>query len=310
MIKSMRFQPIKRSVFPAPPIYIHTEADLPRKQKILVFLPHSDDGRYFGCSLYLLNKSNDVCIIVMSPGNHGVDGDMSDEEKIRIRWSEAKSWAKILEFDEKQLINFRADRTYNGRRIFREEQKRLDEVISKEKPTMIFIPPISDTAQPMNYYTRKMVVHSMLNWLTISFRKFPRENRSVYVVEYPTNHVPFLPPSDRNYIVFFTNPTLANVKHEANKMHISQASSCYDFNARVVEAMQAVSDADMLHHVTNWRRRFAESLEGIKVDPHTSRGEHFAVTRLTVQEKPQKIVEMRLIFPLSGDELIKWNGRR
>jgi LmbE family N-acetylglucosaminyl deacetylase len=310
MTKSMRFQAIKRLLFPAPPVYVHTETDLPRKQKILVFLPHSDDGRYFGCSLYWLNKDNDVRIIILSPGNHGVDGDMPEEEKINIRWCEAKAWAKKLEYDENQVINFRADRTYNSGRIFREEQKRLQEMIFTEKPTVVFIPPISDTAQPMNYFTRKMVIRSLLNWMNYSYQKRPREKRTVYIMEYPTNHVPFLPPSDRNFIVFFTNPTLANVKHEANKMHMSQASSFFDFNARVVEAMQAVSDADTLHHISNRRRRFAESLSGIKVDPHTSRGEHFAVTRLTVQEKPQRILEERLIFPLSDDDLKKWfDGR-
>ena len=301
------FRPVKRFQYPAPATVITTEDDLPQKQKMLVFLPHSDDGRYFGCSLYLMNKSNDIRIVILSPGNHGVDSDVSEEEKIRMRWSEAVTWAKMLGFKENQLVNFRADATYNSRRISPEDQSKLDDFVEKEKPTMVFVPSISDTAQAMNYHTRKMVIQSLLNWLEHCYRKFPKEKRSVFVVEYPTNHVPFLPPSDKNYIVFFTDPMLANVKHEANKMHLSQASSCFDFNARVVEAMHAVSEADTLHQM-NKKRRFAESVSGVEVDPHTSRGEHFGVTKLLVNEKTKMIVEERLVFPLADDDLLKWKG--
>ena len=307
MKRRFRFRPVKRFVYPAPTVYINTEKELPQKQKILVFLPHSDDGRYFGCSLYLLNKQNDIRIVIMSPGHHGVDAEVSDEEKKNIRWSEALAWAKMLEFSEHQIFNFMADHTYNKQRIFSGDQERLNALIEKEKPTMVFIPPISDTAQAMNYYTRKMVMRSLLNWMENFHNRFLKQKRSIFIVEYPTNHVPFLSPSDKNCVIFFTNPAIANIKHEANKMHMTQASSCYDFNARVAEAMHAVSDADILHQM-NKRRRIAECVSGVEVDPHTSRGEHFSVTKLVLNEKIKTIVEKRLLFPLSGDDLKRWNG--
>src|SRR5574342_371052 len=77
----MRVWWVKRNRPIAPVPYIHTEAGLPIGQKALVFLPHSDDGRYIGCSLSLMNRltgpgqrpSNDMRIIVVASGYRSVE---------------------------------------------------------------------------------------------------------------------------------------------------------------------------------------------------------------------------------------------
>jgi LmbE family N-acetylglucosaminyl deacetylase len=189
------FAPVKRFVVPAPAPYLATEKELPRNHRILVFLPHSDDGRYFGATLHLLNKRNRVKVIIMSPGYHGVDQDLTIEQKIRLRWKEALRWALALGLTRDQMVNFRADQTYNTQQIHQGELERLGRLIAREAPTTVFIPHLSDTAQTINHNTRAMVIESLIEWIEKVHKRDPGFFRPVIVVEYPTNHVPILPPS-------------------------------------------------------------------------------------------------------------------
>jgi LmbE family N-acetylglucosaminyl deacetylase len=301
------FYPVKRFVAPAPVPYIATEKQLPKNQKILMFLPHSDDGRYFGSTLHLLNGRNTLKIIVMSPGYHGVDQDISVDKKNQVRWKEALRWAKRLGLDGKQLIAFRADRTYSTRRIDLGELERLRTLIESEAPTAVFIPHLSDTSQAINYNTRAMVVESLVGWMEEMHKRDPMRLRPVIVVEYPTNHVPILPPSDKNFMIFFTDPEIIKLRKQANLEHKSQILSCFDMTEIMAEAVHAISEADTLHYLQK-RRHVAEYLSGITVDPRTSRGEHFGMTQLNVKGNPPAIVEMRIDFPLSEDDEKGWNG--
>src|SRR5574342_724660 len=110
----MRVCWVKRNRPIAPVPYIHTEAGLPIGQKALVFLPHSDDGRYIGCSLSLMNKRtdpgqrprNDMRIIVVASGYRSVEGNLSKEEKAEIRQRETLRWADILGYRPEQVLFF------------------------------------------------------------------------------------------------------------------------------------------------------------------------------------------------------------
>ncbi|MBN1895764.1 PIG-L family deacetylase [bacterium] len=308
MSRDFAFRPVRRNVFPAPIPYIFTEKDLPTNQKLLVFLPHSDDGRYFGCSLHLMNRNNDIRIVIISPGYRGVDAPVDREDKIRMRWQEALNWAGVLGFNKEQLVNFRADRTYNNQKIHGEDQKRLCALFEQENPTAVFLPHISDTAQAINYNTRRIVLKAALRRL----RTRAGENRnaeSLLLFEYPTNHVPLLPPSDKNFMVFFTDPQTAQVKHKSNLAHLSQSEACFDIQGKFAEAMMAISEADTIHQASK-RRHLSECLSGVEVNPHTSRGEHFGVTKVTVFPEKRAIVERRILFPLSEEDKRLWTGQR
>jgi hypothetical protein len=304
--QSYPFFPVKRFVTPAPVPFLATEETLPSRHRILVFLPHSDDGRYFGGSLHLLNRRNAVRIVVMSPGFLGVDQDLPVEDKTRLRWEEAVSWARVLGFKTEQLIDFRADRTYTSQSIDEGEMERLRCFVSDQAPTMVFIPNLSDTAQAINYNTRAMVVASLLSFIENDHRRSPSGFSPLLMVEYPTNHVPILPPSDRNFVIFFNDAVLTRLRREANLEHRSQSTSCFDITESLVEAVHAISEADTIHYLRK-RQSCAEGPRGITVDPRTSRGEHFSITRLDVKGEPHAIVELRLEFPLSETDTQIWN---
>jgi LmbE family N-acetylglucosaminyl deacetylase len=300
------FYPVKRFVTPAPMPFIATAEELPVNQRILVFLPHSDDGRYFGASLHLLNRCNSVRIVVMSPGFLGVERELSVEEKTRLRWEEAVSWARVLGFRTDQLVDFRADRSYTTQRIDDGEMIRLQNFVAAESPTMVFIPNLSDTAQAINYNTRAMVVASLLLFVEERHANSPEGALPVLLVEYPTNHVPILPPSDRNFVIFFNDMELTRLRRLANLEHRSQSTSCFDITESLVEAVHAISEADTLHYIQK-RQSCSEGLRGITVDPRTSRGEHFAVTKIAVLGEPPAVVEQRLEFPLSETDRMAWS---
>ena len=306
-----------RPIAPVP--YIHTEAGLPTGQKILVFLPHSDDGRYIGGSLALLNKAkedgsrNDVRIIVVASGYRSVGGALSKEEKAAVRQREARDWVERLGYRPAQLLFFGAEETYEARRgILRQDQERMDAFIEAEEPTMVLVPHIADTAQHINYYARKMVIAAVTRWLAGESAR-GHVTREVFVVEYPTNHVPILPPSDKNFIVAFTDPRLADVKHEANKAHKSQEAKGFDVMEKFIEAIDALRESDDVFQISRAGRRFARFLSDVTPNPRRARGEHFGVTQLQYHERQGSapvLVERRLKFPLTEKDSARWHRQR
>jgi LmbE family N-acetylglucosaminyl deacetylase len=303
-----------RPIAPVP--YIHTEAGLPRGQKALVFLPHSDDGRYIGGSLALMNKAdddgprNDMWIIVVASGYRSVEGRLSREEKTAVREREALGWAERLGYRPAQVLFFGAEETYEARRgILRQDQERMNTFIAAEEPTMVLVPHLADTAQHINFYARKMVMTAVTRWLEGEFAK-GHAMRDLLVMEYPTNHVPILPPSDKNFIVAFTDPGLAEVKHEANKAHQSQEAKGFDVMEKFVEAIDALRESDDVFQVSRAGRRFARFLSDVTPNPRRARGEHFGVTRLRLHARRGGLpilVESRLKFPLAGEESTRWH---
>ena len=311
----MRVCWVRRNRPIAPVPYIHSEAGLPVGQKALVFLAHSDDGRYIGCSLSLMNRMgahgprNDIAIIVVASGYRSVDGDLSKEEKAEVRRREALRWAEILGYRAEQVLCFGAEETYEARRgILPHEQERMNRLIAAREPTMVFVPHLSDTAQHINFYTRKMVMKAVTLWMTEEYAR-GRPDRDVIVMEYPTNHVPILPPSDKNFIIAFTDPEMAALKHEANKAHESQDAKGFDVMQQFVEAIDALRDSDDVFQTSRAGRRFSRYLSDIRPNARQSRGEHFGVTRLVIRRRndgPPVIVEERLKFPLAADNRKRW----
>jgi hypothetical protein len=304
-VKQYQFVEVERNQIPAPIPYILNEDQIPSNQDILVFLPHSDDGRFLGGMLYLLNKQkrNNVKLIIMSPGHHGVDGNETKEQKSNKRMQEAYCWAEMLGYRTDQVIDFRADETYEKRQIVDIDQNKLDWLICSERPTMVFVPHICDTAQPINYNTRKMVFNSLISFIV-------KKPNSKFIVEYPTNHVPILPPSDKNFIVSFSDNGIAQIKHNANLAHESQQLTGFNTVGKFVEAVEAVSEADLLYQL-NKKRRYARYISDVIVDAGKSRGEHFGVTILnqTVVNEMVIIKENRLEFPLNKKKLAIWNRK-
>jgi LmbE family N-acetylglucosaminyl deacetylase len=307
--KRYKFIATERNRFPAPLPYIVKEEELPKNQRILVFLPHSDDGRYFGMLLYFMNRNmgNDIKIVIMCSGHHGVDEDIPKEKKMEQRWSEALCWGEMLGFKSSQFIDFKAEKTYDTQKSDVDDRRNMKWLIGYSNPSMIFIPHISDTAQAMNYHTRDMVIRATTRWMTKQHQE-EGEKKHVFAVEYPTNHVPFIPPSDRNFIFTLTDPGMANIKHEANKAHESQMSSMFDMTEKMIEAVGSVTEADNLKQLHK-SRKYARLISGIDVDPMTSRGEHFGVTKIRLKgETDYCMIEEQIKLPFTGNDKKKWFG--
>jgi len=253
---------------------------------------------------------NDVWIVVVASGYRSVEGELSKEEKAAVRQREALGWAARLGYQPAQVRFFGAEETYEARRgILRQDQERMNTFITAEEPSMVLVPHIADTAQHINHYARKMVMTAVTRWLEGEFAK-RHAARDVLIMEYPTNHVPILPPSDKNFIVAFSDPGLAEVKHEANKAHESQEAKGFDVMEKFVEAIDALRESDDVFQISRAGRRFARFLSDVTPNPRRARGEHFGATRLRIHERRSGqpiLVERRLKFPLAGEELTRWH---
>jgi LmbE family N-acetylglucosaminyl deacetylase len=293
--------------------FIIQEEGLPRDQRILVFLPHSDDGRFIGATLAMLNREegerprNRVRIVVVCPGYRSVEGDLTNEEKARVRRDEALCWGKELGFGPEQMIFFGADKTYARRRCDRDDRARMMRLIRKERPTMVFLNHISDVAQYANHCTRTMVLGAVAGWLAEG-RLGGRGSGEVLLVEYPTLYVPILPPADKNVIVAFSDPAFTLIKYRAEQCHRSQQTKYLEMLGKLVEAIDVLSGADAVCEARRAGERFARHLSEVALNPVKSKGEHFGVTRLRVGETRgvPAVLEERLQFPLSESDRKHW----
>lgn len=326
------FEPVERYVAPAPGAYPILEDELPRGLKVLVFAPHSDDTRYIGGSLHYLNAEtetgkprNRVKMVVVSSGHRGIiDPGLSKREKKRIRWQEGVNAGRELGFDESQFIDFDAEKTYGEDKTkpkktkpHIEDQRRMNRLFEREHPEMVLVPHHADTAQHINFKTRNMVMESARHWLERMHRKQPRDPggkvRTLMVVEYPTNHVPVIPPSDLNLFVTFSDPAAVDIKHKANQQHKSQRTKTdmgsvdVSMASRQVEAIQMMTEADDAA-MGRMKRRFVRHMAGFNLNSMKSRGEPFGVTLMYVNDrgKEPKVVERRVKFPLSEKGRARW----
>lgn len=299
---------IERNQPPAPIPGIITEDELPSQPKALFFLPHSDDGRYAGATLSYMNDTtrtiptNKIKIVLMTPGYHGVTEDISKEQKNKKRFEEFMNWGQVLGFDNTQLILFNAEKTYETSAVCEEDQARMNQYIQQESPTMIFLPHISDIAQSINFNTRNIVLNAAQAWMTDEYNK-GNFSIKVTIAEYPTNHVPILPPSDKNLVVVFGKRLYIERKRAANKEHKTQRGRNFQVMEQLQEAIDTVLSADDVDRVQKAACRLdCNTLQPLCLDPLRSRCEHFGITRLSVQtEQGNPIIKenrIHLIEPL------------
>jgi len=162
----------------------------------------------------------------------------------------------------------------------------------------------------INFNSRVMAIRALSCWMTDKHKQNSRNKRPILVAEYPTNHVPILPPSDKNFIVTFTDPSIAEIKHQANKCHVSQKDTGFEMTERMVEAIETVTEAEDIYQA-NKRRKHARLLSDVCLDSNTSRGEQFGITKFSIKviRSVPFIVEERLKFPLSKSDKNRWNNR-
>lgn len=306
------FVPMEINPEPAPISHITTEDGLPKRQRALVFWPHSDDGIYHGASLSFMNarmlgrptRRNYMKLVIVSPGYRGVPGEGTKKEKSERRWTEAVAAGYLLGFDENQhMVNFNAVKTYEQRRIHKADQRRMDALVKREAPTLVMLPSTLDTEQRININTRKMVMASLRKWMAREYRAGrPKE---ISIMEYPTNHLPLLTPSGRNYMIDFTHRGYVDMKHTANRAHTSQEVEGKGRGlvqrSMMVEAQGKLMHGDELSQMRRISRKVERQLRGIKVDATSGRGEEFLLARLKVETRKGKpvIVHKRFRTPLS-----------
>ncbi len=294
------FVPVERHVVPAPRVLITSEHGLPKGQKGLLVVPHPNDGGLIGGTAGALismkggKPRNDMRVVLVSSGYRGVHGNMTVPEKIEKREHEFREWAKVLGYKPEQLISFRAERTYKKRAItpHKSDQRRMDQLIDKEQPTVVMIPHIADTAQPINYNTHSMVMNAVNRWIEKEHRA--GRQREVVVCEYPTNHVPFLPPSDMNLAVFLGDD-VKELKHKANMVHKSQSAIMSTVLGRMSEGVGSLNILEDADH-----RKLMRKLTGVDMSVESARAEHFGLTVLKVVKDRgvPTIVQERMKFPL------------
>jgi hypothetical protein len=263
-------------------------------------------------------------VVILSPGYHDrispkgetpEEKGQRDKQRADERWSDWLNAAKHLGIGENQMINFRAHRTYDagagnggkpyGRRvrIDRAEQRRMDRLVMREKPTMVFIPPW-DRFQKINLATRIIMENAVNKYLA----REAREGRKaeVFLARYQTNHVPVL--TYRNLEVVFSKEgmPLTEAKHLANRAHrpsplTAQFESLGGLGtvAEFTEAAGGMLAADDIAQSQRRKRHASDRLLGAVVNPMSLRSEQFEVTRLTAKGRRRPlIVEENLEFPL------------
>ena len=175
---------------------------------------------------------------------------------------------------------------------------------------MIFVPHKSDIAQHTNASSRTMVLSSLTRWIGRECRS-GEQRKAIFVVEYPTLHVPILPPSDKTIIVAFSDPSFPAIKHVANQCHKSLESKYFDMMGRFVEAIDALSGADAILEARRTGDRATCRISDVTLNPIKSRGEHFGITRLRLEQPGAVpvIIEERVRFPLSAEIGRLWRGK-
>jgi LmbE family N-acetylglucosaminyl deacetylase len=316
-----------------------TERFLPTGQKILAVYPHTDDHMYMGASLVWMNQldpkrqepRNKIKVVIVSPGYHDrvvPEGEtreekaQRDQQRANERWGDWLNAAKHLGIRHSQMINFGARKTYdagagNGGkpydrriRIDRAEQRKMDRLVMKEKPTMVFVPPW-DRFQKINLATRTIVENAVSKYLAKEARA--GRKAEVFLVRYQTNHIPVL--AHRNLEIVFSKEgvPLTQAKHKANlahrpsplKVHFDkegrEAGPNYGrlgYAAWFTETAGGILAADDIAQYQRMRRHASHELLGAVADPENLRSEQFEVTRLTAKGRRRPlIVEDKLEFP-------------
>jgi len=117
------------------------ETEIPRNKKIIIFSPHPDDDviGMGGTIIELVKNGNKVLCVYITSGvsaRNAVKGDMSVEEKEKIRRTEAEQASKVLGTN----IHFLSLPYFHGLTVKNEHIEKVIKLLEKENPEVIFAP--------------------------------------------------------------------------------------------------------------------------------------------------------------------------
>lgn len=176
------------------------EKNLPKLKKILFFSPHPDDDVIFaGAFLYTLSHNNEIISVYVTNSPRGVSLNLSLKEKIQIRQEEARKACQVINVTPLFLNLDQPILEVNENNV-----KKIKELLFKEKPSVIFIPPEND-------------VHSTHQKVTVLVNKALKFYKVKNIYYYDS----WSPLTNPNFIFTF-NKKLLKIKSLAIKKHQSQ----------------------------------------------------------------------------------------
>ena len=184
---------------------------LPENKKILFFCPHPDDDAFSsGATIHeLVKNQNQVISVFMTLSPKGIARDISNEEKRRIRKSEAVAACKVLGNKTLFLDLDKPTLEFNDKNI-----NLIINMLEKEKPDIILLPPQND-AHPTHARVSKIVSEAAKS---IKAEKWFYET--------------WTPLEKPNYIFFF-GEDIMKIKIKALKQYESQLERMDLVNAAI-----------------------------------------------------------------------------
>ncbi len=134
------------------------ERNLPEGKRIVFISPHPDDSAIAaGGSLWMLSKKNIVEVWVMVTGYRAVLTGKTPEEKARIRENEMTQESKILGTKPSFL---RLGFYENGEKNFVADREKMEQLLKKAKPDIIFLPHEADS-HPTHAFSRRLTIEAL-----------------------------------------------------------------------------------------------------------------------------------------------------
>jgi LmbE family N-acetylglucosaminyl deacetylase len=186
--------------------------NISKSKKILYFCAHPDDDTFSSAALIhaLVKNNNKVICVYFKNSPNGVAKNISIEEKIQIRKTEAVDACRIVGAKPLFLNLDKSPLQFN-----KENVDLIVELLKKEKPNIIFIPPVND-AHP---------THRTVNKIVLKATKSVKVNEKWF---YET----WTPLAKPNFIFFF-DEDLMKIKIKAMEQHKSQLERGDFVNATV-----------------------------------------------------------------------------
>ena len=115
---------------------MNSSKELPKNKKIVVFSPHPDDDVIsMGATIIkLIENKNEVSCVYLTPSPKGVLGDISVEEKIKIRENEAIEACKII--GAKPIFSY-LDRNEEKINLSNDNINKILNILKAERPDIV-----------------------------------------------------------------------------------------------------------------------------------------------------------------------------
>lgn len=185
---------------------------LPKNKKIIVVSPHSDDVSIsLGGTVNILAKENKIIPILFFTGHRGVAGE-SERIATSIRENEMQAESKILGTEPPVFLRLKSYNKEAGE-AKAEEILKIEQIIAKEKPDVIFLPK-KDDLQPR---------HKLATQITLKALKQPnlKTGAKKPILFFYENPWSLFEAHEFNVVFILPKKNVLN-KIEAVKQHISQ----------------------------------------------------------------------------------------